>query len=609
MVTDREPGATPGPDSRAGWSRRARILVEPLFTHRIDLAVLAGISLASAAAALAQPVVVNIIVGDVSNGQGVGPLAWLLPALFLMGALLRSVEEYRLQSMAEDVVLAVRRRLVEHVLRLRIAEFDQHRTGDLVARLTADAGAIRNALVHGLSSALSGTFVFVGALIGMLIVDPLLLVVTVAVITGATLAVLAFAGRVSRASAAVQSLVGRVAAMLTRSLDALRTVRAANATERETTALVAQCEDSHAAGLRLARALALIAPASTVTIQVCAVAIIGVGGLRVAAGQLSVADLATFLLLLFFLLVPLTQAFGSISAVGTAVGAAGRIAEILDLPLENGRPPVQRDPVPRGPGSDDIAVAFDDVHFSYPGAMSDGQMATRPSGPAALCGISFDLPRGTRLAIVGPSGAGKTTVLSLLERFYELDRGVIRVDGVDIRQFDHRELRSRIGYVEQGAPVLAGTLRDNLLLASPHMSDDECEAALDAVGLGALRSRGTYWLDLDVGERGITLSGGERQRLALARALLGRPPILLLDESTSSLDSRSEKFVGRAVSRATTGCTVIIVAHRLATVVDSDAILVLDEGRAVAYGTHDDLLKTTALYRQLAEHQPIASFA
>ncbi|HUH54028.1 MAG TPA: ATP-binding cassette domain-containing protein, partial [Microbacteriaceae bacterium] len=206
--------------------------------------------------------------------------------------------------------------------------------------------------------------------------------------------------------------------------------------------------------------------------------------------------------------------------------------------------------------------------------------------------------------LVGPSGAGKSTILSLIERFYDPDSGTLALHGTDLRAIDRAQLRSQIGYVEQDAPVLAGTLRDNLTLGTPNASDSDCERVLTQVNLQGLLTRsGSQGLDTQVGEYGVMLSGGEKQRLAIARALLSAPPILLLDESTASLDGVNEKLMREALDSVATGRTLVVIAHRLSTVVDSDLIVVLDEGKVIGSGTHAELVDSLPLYRELARHQ------
>ena len=220
-----------------------------------------------------------------------------------------------------------------------------------------------------------------------------------------------------------------------------------------------------------------------------------------------------------------------------------------------------------------------------------------------LRGVTFTVPRGARVALVGPSGAGKSTVLSLIERFYDPTGGAIELDGRDIRTLARDELRAQFGYVEQDAPTLAGTIADNLRLGSPDGTDADCERVLHAVNLTEVLERDPLGLQAPVGEDGVMLSGGERQRLAIARALLAAPPILLLDESTSSLDGVNEQRMREAIDAVGTGRTLIVIAHRLSTVVDSDLIVVLDHGQVVGQGTHSELVASTPLYRDLAKHQ------
>jgi ATP-binding cassette subfamily B protein/ATP-binding cassette subfamily C protein len=319
--------------------------------------------------------------------------------------------------------------------------------------------------------------------------------------------------------------------------------------------------------------------------------VLGVGGARVAAGSISVGDLVAFILFLFFLVMPLGQALHAYTQLQTGLGALQRIEEVLDLPAETANDIPSGTPAPGGP----YAIVLENVTFGYPG------------GKPVLQDVSFAVPLGTRTALVGPSGAGKSTVLALIERFYEVTGGVLRVDGADVRDLPRDALRRRLGYVEQEAPVLAGTLRDNLLLTAPDADDERLLAALAEVNLAALAERTADGLDVQVGEGGVLLSGGERQRLAIARTLLSGAPILLLDEPTSNLDARNEAALRQAISTAAQQRSLIVVAHRLSTVVDSDQIVVLDQGRVVAVGPHEVLLETSPLYRELATHQLLVS--
>jgi ATP-binding cassette subfamily B protein len=583
-----------------------RQLLPYLFEKRGLLAVVIVLSVLGAGASLAQPLLVSQVITQVQENAMLGPLVWLLVTLVIVAGLLTAFQHYLLQRMGEGVVLSSRRRLVGRMLRLPIAEFDARRTGDLVSRVGSDTTMLRAVLTQGLVEAVGGTLTFVGALIGMAILDPVLLGLTLLVVFTAIGLVLGLSGRIRRASAEAQAKVGDLAAAVERAVSAIRTVRAANATEREAEGIDRDAVGAYRAGLKVARVSALIMPVASIAMQVAFLTVIGVGGFRVASGAIEISSLVAFILFLFMMIMPLGQAIGAVSAVNQALGALGRIQEIIDLPGEQ-----EGDAALAGGAVDPIdtddAVRFEEVRFAYPEAVvaaaSGDDEAPVAADREVLRGVSFGAVKGQRTALVGPSGAGKSTILALIERFYDPTGGVVRLDGVDLRSLDRDRLRSLIGYVEQDAPVLAGSLRDNLLLGSPEASDADCLRVLHEVNLGGVLERDAAGLDAAVGEDGVMLSGGERQRLAIARALLAAPPILLLDESTSSLDGRNEQAMREALDAVAEHRTLIVIAHRLSTVVDSDRIVVLEQGRVVGVGTHSELVRSTPLYRDLAKHQ------
>jgi ATP-binding cassette subfamily B protein len=311
----------------------------------------------------------------------------------------------------------------------------------------------------------------------------------------------------------------------------------------------------------------------------------------------------TFILLMFLMIRPVGQAFGAYSSVQTALGALARIQEILDLPLED--TDADRAGAPDRKAENNTAIEFDNVSFGYSTQELDAE-GNPVDAREVLEGVSFKIERGTRVAIVGPSGSGKSTSFSLIERFYEPTGGQILLDGQPVHTIGRSDLRGQIGYVEQDAPVLAGSLRENLLIGSPDASDEELLAVLAEVNLAEVVARDSRGLDAEVGENGIMLSGGERQRLAIARTLLSAPPILLLDESTSSLDGINEQLMRDAIDSVAKHRTLIVIAHRLSTVIDSDQIIVLNQGKVLGIGTHAQLLKSTPLYKQLASSQMLS---
>ncbi|WP_370294857.1 ABC transporter transmembrane domain-containing protein [Cryobacterium sp. MDB2-A-1] len=866
------PAAAPKPRSRLGrLGRRADAANGPratfgqllpyLLEHKKVLSVVVLLSILGALASLAQPLLVSQVITVVQQNQPLGALVWGLVALVVVSGLISGYQHYLLQRTGEGVVLSSRRKLIGRMLRLPISEFDTRRTGDLVSRVGSDTTLLRAVLTQGLVEAIGGSLTFLGALIAMLVIDPVLLGLTVLVIAASVVTVTLLSQRIRVASRMAQEKVGALAASVERAISSIRTVRASNATDREIAAVDADATGAYQMGLQVAKISALVVPIAGIAMQVSFLVVLGVGGFRVASGQITVANLIAFILFLFLMILPLGQAFGAITSVNSALGALGRIQEIIDLPAED---QFDRDLFPLaitvGAANESVrpdapAISFENVFFGYatqastadaaapvaaagdggPGAgpgtgsgtgdsggspagppadvmpnalvtalvapgvieamlaepdlvdadlaaadraaadraavdlahaeqaaahlaaaehaaatmaaarpaaalaaesaaaanasaraaataaasaeaaaeasaamtaavyaaatgtvsiaavaaatafaapdqASDAEVpglsaaddsatdapgtATAPdapvspdapdtpasaasatsvdspaspaagpddgphtapafgsvddtgapnvdAGPAAdpseprpvLRGVSFSAPRGLRTALVGPSGAGKSTILALIERFYDPNAGVVRLGGLDIRTLDRTALRSQIGYVEQDAPVLAGSLRDNLVLSAPDATDEECIAVLHAVNLGEVLERDPAGLGAAVGESGVMLSGGERQRLAIARALLAAPPILLLDESTSSLDGVNEQLMRAAIDAVAVDRTLIVIAHRLSTVVDSDQIVVLDHGQVIGTGTHSELVVSTPLYRELAKHQ------
>ena len=651
------PAPADSPRARRGRSRRGKVeegpratfsqLLPYLFEHKRTLAVVVVLSILSAGASLIQPLLVGQVITRVQENLDLGMLVWALVGFVLLASLISGWQHYLLQRTGTAVVYSSRRRLIARILHLPISEFDARRTGDIVSRVGSDTTLLYAALTQGLADSIGNGLLFAGALIAMAIIDPVLLAIIVLVIGVSVLGVVLLSGRIRTASTEQQEKVGALASGVERAVGSIRTVRASGATQREIDAVTSQATDAYDVGVRIAKVSALVVPIANIALQVSLLVVIGLGGFRVATGALSIASLVTFIMFLFMLIAPLGSFFGAITSVSQALGALGRIQEVLDLPTESQDDAAIAARVAGGasapaaaPG-EPAAIEFRDVRFHYPAnvvearrkaesealavlesahvdtstiVLGDGADDTGLEGLAdaaasvsadadVLRGVSFSVPRGARVALVGPSGAGKSTTLALIERFYDPTGGAILLDGTDVRTLERDDLRAQLGYVEQDAPTLAGTIGDNLRLASPEASDSECEAVLRAVNLGEVLDRNPLGVDAPVGESGVMLSGGERQRLAIARALLAAPPILLLDESTSSLDGLNEQRMREAIDAVAAGRTLVVIAHRLSTVVDSDHIVVMEHGRVVGQGTHSELVQTTPLYRDLAKHQ------
>ena len=569
------------------------------------------LSLLSAGVNLAQPLVVGNIISTVQKGADVLPTALILLAITLLSAVAGGAMYYVLAKAGEGVVFSARSALSTRLLRLPIYEYDLRRTGDLVSRVGSDTTLLRAALTQGLVDGAGGALLFIGSVIAMAVIDWLLLVITLVMIAIAVAAIGITARRIRAATTKAQERVGNMSASVERALSAVRTIRAARAEARESAQIQTDATEAFTQGVKIARINSWVTPIGGLAANGAFIVVLGVGGYRVASGQTEVASLVTFILLMFIMIRPVGQFFGAYSSVQSALGALARIQEILDIPLEDSD--AERAQKSRRSAINKTAIEFRKVKFSYParpelaidneGKPIPGAAPVMSEPKEVLKGISFKIERGSRVAIVGPSGAGKSTIFSLIERFYEPTGGDILLDGQAVHAISRSDLRGQIGYVEQDAPVLAGSIRENLLIGAPDATEAQLKKVLQEVNLTAVLKRDKRGLDAEVGEQGIMLSGGERQRLAIARTLLSAPPIMLLDESTSSLDGLNEQRMREAIDAVAKNRTMIVIAHRLSTVVDSDQIIVIDQGKVIGAGTHKQLLKSTPLYKELAGTQ------
>lgn len=581
------------PRSREYKGPRASLkdLLPYLKPHRKVLSFAIALSMLGSLMALAQPLLIGQLITAVEQSLEVQNLAIALVALIIVSALVNAFQYYLLYKTGEGVVLSTRKALVSRMLRLPIWQYDRRRIGDLVSRVGSDSTLLKSVLTQGLVDALGGMIQFFGAIIVMAFIDPLLLGSTLLVVMVALVAITTTGRRIRRATTLAQQKVGQMSAAVERALSAIRTIRASRAEERESQAVYKDAEAAYDQGLSIARLSAAVAPIAQMAFNTAFIVVLGLGGLRVATGATTISSLVTFVILLFFMIGPLISAFGAYTSVMGALGALARIQEIMVLEEEDaGEPTAHRT------GSTKTAIEFSQVNFHY---QAEGEEEPKQ----ILHSVDFKIERGSRVALVGPSGAGKSTIFSLIERFYEPTDGQILLDGQPVTEFSRRELREQLGYVEQDAPVLAGSIRENLLLGRDGATDEELTEVLDQVNLSEVLARDEKGLSAEVGEDGIMLSGGERQRLAIARALLARPPILLLDESTSALDGPNEQRMREAIDAVAQDRTLLVIAHRLSTVVDSDQIIVLERGRVIGVGTHSELVKSTPLYAELAKHQ------
>ena len=541
---------------------------------------------------------------------GMGMIGAFL-GLILASGVATVFQHYYLQKVGESIVNDARRKLSRHLLRLQIKEYDERKTGDLISRVASDTSRLRTGFLQVFLAGTTGIPLILGAGVIMLVIDPVLLGTALMLIALMGLLIAVVSRVIQGTSLAAQHELGELTSRVERDMTAIRTIRAANATASESASLDEQVETTWQACLKVAKAESVVAPIANVGLQFSAIIVILAGAHRVTTGALSMAGLVQFGSLLFILLSPLGQMMAAVSELRASLASLERVNEIFDLPQEdevdvvnllpqatlNLSAPALRRRRSRAP-----AIEFEDVYFTY-GAREFGTGLEDDPDSLVLHGLNLTVPEGRRVAIVGPSGAGKSTVLQLVERFYDVDGGAIRVFGKDIRDYSREDLRRHLGYVEQDSPVLSGTLRQNLTLGTPDITDDQCLAALNAVNLEYLASRSSLGLEALVGESGAGLSGGERQRLAIARSLLSGRKILLFDEATANLDSHNERQIGDVLTNLRGNHTVLVVAHRLSTIMDADLIHVLEHGRLVASGQHHQLVEEVPLYRDLAKEQ------
>ncbi|MGW2235251.1 ABC transporter ATP-binding protein [Streptomyces sp. NPDC001759] len=560
--------------------------------YRGAIAVATVLTLVGSGLGLAQPLVARQVVDATGRGHVIWPSLVLLGALFLVEAATGAGGRFLLERMGEGVVRQLRHGLVGRLLRLEMREYDRHRDGDLVSRVTADTTLLREVVSQALVDMVTGSLVAAGAIVLMAWLDLLLLLLVAATVAAAAVIVASLLAGIRSASEHMQNSVGAIAADLERALGSLPMVRVHRAEEREAAGIGTRVDAAYGAGVRTAKLASVMSSAVELAVQGSFLIVLVVGGLRVSGHSGSLGDLVAFLLYASYLVLPLSSVFHAVGLVQRGMGAYQRIDEALRLPVEpTGLRASARRPAGPPVTGEHPALALHDVHFAYD--------LRRP----VLRGVTFAVPHRRFVALVGPSGVGKSTVFALVARFYEPDAGAVLFDGRPAAELTRAACRSGIAVVDQNSHVVHGTLRGNIAYAVPDATEEELRRVIELARLEEVVDRLPGGLSAVVGERGSTLSGGERQRIALARALLVRPSLLLLDEPTSHLDSINESALTTVLKDVAQECALLVIAHRLSTVQHADRIVVMRDGRTVAAGCHEELLTRSALYRELAASQ------
>ena len=565
---------------------RLKILWSFIRPHRRVLALGLVLGLVTTATALATPMVTKWVLDSVGTGASLTEPIGLLVTLLVVGSVVGLWQWILLGTLAERVVLDARESMVRRFFQAKVAELTGRPTGELVTRVTSDTVLLREAASSSAVSLVNGTVALLGTLILMGVLDLVLLSTTLGaiVIVGILFALLM--PRIAKAEEQAQESVGNLGGILEGALRAVRTVKASRAEDRQSERIVEQARESARHSVRAVRTQAVAWTIAGGGIQLAIIVILGVGAWRVGMGVLEVSSLIAFLLYAFGIMGPITELTQNITAIQSGIAAASRISQVRLMEVEQDTSDVGAVAAGAEPG--DAVLEFRNVHAAY-----------GPDAVQAVDGVTVRIPRRGHTAIVGPSGAGKTTLFSLLLRFIEPQEGEILLNGRAYSSYTHAQIRSQLAYVEQETPIVPGTIRDNLLFTHPDATDDEIWDALRAVRLDDKVLSLEAGLDTELSSTAV--SGGQRQRIALARAVLRTPAVLMLDEATAQVDGLTEAAIHDCIrDRAATGA-VLTIAHRLSTVIDADTILVMEDGRIRASGTHAELLDGDELYRQLVE--------
>ena len=526
---------------------------------------------------------------DGSNPNLINDYFGLLFGVIAALALASSIRYYLVMWIGERVVADVRSDVFTHLTRMHAAFYDRSRSGEILSRLTADTTQIKSAFGASASLAMRNLVLFVGAVIMMLVTSPSLSIVVLAAIPLILLPLIGFGRKVRKRSRFAQDTLADAAAYAGEMFSNIRSLQAYTQETHASDRFGSAAEDAFNAARQATRARAVLTFFAIFIIGSSIIAVLWIGANRVLAGTMTGGELSQFLLYSIIAassLAGLSEVWGELSL---AAGAAERIAELLALHPEIDAPAEPRALV----DPQHVGITFDGTSFSY----------EAPGSSPVISDVTLNVRSGETVALVGPSGAGKSTLFHLLMRFYDPTDGRVLLNGTDLREMDPRELRHHLALVPQEAAIFAATVGENIAYGKPGASRADIEAAARAAYAHDFIDAMPQGYDTLVGERGVTLSGGQKQRIAIARAILKDAPVLLLDEATSALDAESEHLVQNALDRLMEGRTTLVIAHRLATVLKADRIVVMENGRVIDTGTHEELTERKGLYAKLAQLQ------
>ncbi len=569
-----------------GQPSRLSVLWGFIRPHRARLAFALALGLGVSAAELATPLVTRWVLDTIgAPGKQFGLPILLLAGLIVAGTILSWRQWIVLGSLAENIVYDARHGMVRRFLQAQITPLHARPTGELVTRVTGDTVLLREAASSSAVGLVNGTITVIGTLVLMVYLQPLLGAVTIAAMVFIALVFAFLMPAIGQAQEDAQGSLGRLGGALASTLRGIKTVKVANAEQRQADDLADLANQSRGHGLRAVRREALAWSVTFSGVQAAILVIVCGGAYLVSVGQLGMSTLVAFLLYAVGLLGPAMELSTHLTTLQAGIAAAGRIRDVQMLRTEKFEGSAA--PVPADDAHQPV-IALEHVSARY-----------RAGGPAILRDVDLEVPRSGHTAIVGPSGAGKTTLFALMLKFIEPETGRLLMAGTPYSNLGAAGVRQRLGYVEQDSPLLPGTLRDNLVFVNQDAAQADIDAVLSQLRLSDLVDGLPQGLDTDV--EAATISGGQRQRVALARALLAEPDALLLDEVTAQIDGLSESAVHEVIRHQAERRAVITIAHRLSTVIDADMIVVMDRGRIVDRGSHDVLIERCGLYRRLVD--------
>lgn len=534
---------------------------------------------------LIVPLLTQIFIDGFNTDLITTPLVILIIAIFLLSAVIDGVAYYMLAKIGQTVVQRLREIVWDKFLKLPVSYFDKTKSGESVSRVVNDTSIIQNLITSHFPQLIGGVLSVVGSIFILFFLDWKLTLIMFIALPVSIAAVMPLGSRMRKVSKKLQDETAAFTGSIQETLSEIRLMKSFNAESYEKQKGGKGIKELYKYGMKEAVINALLSPIMYTIMMFVIILVIGYGGLRVADGTMTIGTLVAFLLYLFQIIMPMTMFAMFFTEYNKALGATGRIINILEMDDEKSGDAQQVELAYN-------SLSFNNVTFGY-------------DKTPVLENISFTGNNNQKIAFVGPSGSGKSTIFSLIERYYSVWSGEILIDGVNIEDIPLTNYRSGIGYVAQESAIISGTIRENITygLKPTEYTDEDIERAVKQSYTSEFLNDLPDGLETEVGERGVKLSGGQRQRIGIARAFLRNPKILMLDEATASLDSQSEKFVGEALNELMAGRTVLVIAHRLSTIVNSDKIYFIDNGHLTGEGTHEELMKSHAMYKTFTAQQ------